>query len=97
MDGTRSGTTQAAVEAGIVKPLEEWDVQELAMKRPRDKNGGFFGKAPVLLTPYRDGSLVSVEGRDFRQPGAGSADGSAVPQLGMDEREEPARSARRRG
>lgn len=32
------------------KPLDEWDVEELAHGRPRDKSGGFRGKTPVWIT-----------------------------------------------
>jgi len=33
------------------KPLDEWDLEELARGKPRDKNGGFQGTAPKWITP----------------------------------------------
>jgi hypothetical protein len=33
------------------KPLSEWDTEELARGRPRDKNGGFRGDTPKWITP----------------------------------------------
>lgn len=33
------------------KPLEEWDTEELAHGRPRDKNGTFRGAPPKWITP----------------------------------------------
>lgn len=32
------------------KPIEEWDLEELARGRPRDKNGKFQGAAPKWIT-----------------------------------------------
>lgn len=32
------------------KPMEEWDLQELAKGRPRDKNGNFTGASPKWVT-----------------------------------------------
>lgn len=34
----------------LYKPVEEWDAEELARGRPRDKNGGFQGKPPRWIT-----------------------------------------------
>jgi hypothetical protein len=34
----------------LYKPIEEWDEEELARGRPRDKNGGFRGKKPAWLS-----------------------------------------------
>lgn len=34
----------------LYKPLAEWDSEELARGRPRDKNGKFGGKAPAWIT-----------------------------------------------
>jgi hypothetical protein len=31
------------------KPLEDWDFEELARGRPRDKNGGFAGRTPEWI------------------------------------------------
>jgi hypothetical protein len=36
---------------GRYKPLEEWDLEELARGMPRNKNGGFSGAAPTWITP----------------------------------------------
>lgn len=33
------------------KPISEWDTEELARGRPRDKNGGFRGDTPKWITP----------------------------------------------
>lgn len=33
------------------KPVEEWDFEELAHGKPRNKNGTFVGRAPVWVTP----------------------------------------------
>jgi hypothetical protein len=38
------------VEAGF-KPLAEWDLEELARGRPRNKNGKFNGTAPKWIAP----------------------------------------------
>jgi hypothetical protein len=32
------------------KPIEEWDHEELARGRPRDKNGGFSGRPPAWIS-----------------------------------------------
>lgn len=34
----------------LYKPLEDWDAEELARGRPRDKNGGWSGKAPSWIS-----------------------------------------------
>lgn len=36
--------------AQLYKPLEEWDHEELARGRPRDKNGGWNGSPPAYIT-----------------------------------------------
>jgi hypothetical protein len=36
--------------AEIHKPLDEWDIEELAHGRPRDKNGTFVGRRPTWIT-----------------------------------------------
>ena len=41
--------TEQEFEA-LYKPIEEWDMQELAKGRPRDVNGGFAGKTPSWIT-----------------------------------------------
>jgi len=33
-----------------MKPIEQWDLEELARGRPRDKNGGWTGRAPSWVT-----------------------------------------------
>jgi len=35
---------------GLYKPIEEWDSEELARGRPRDKNGNFQGLAPSYIS-----------------------------------------------
>ena len=40
----------AEKKALLGKPMEEWDLEELARGRPRDKNGGFSGQAPKWIT-----------------------------------------------
>lgn len=43
--------TKPPPEAALVmKPIEEWDAEELARGRPRDKTGRFSGKGPAWLT-----------------------------------------------
>lgn len=34
----------------LYKPIEEWDQEELARGRPRDKSGGFRGAPPAFIT-----------------------------------------------
>jgi hypothetical protein len=34
----------------LTKPIEEWDLEELARGRPKDKNGQFRGGAPKWIT-----------------------------------------------
>lgn len=41
--------TEQEFEA-LYKPMEEWDMDELARGRPRDKNGGFAGAKPKWIT-----------------------------------------------
>lgn len=38
------------IEQGHMKPLDEWDVEELARGRPRNSAGTFAGRAPEWLT-----------------------------------------------
>lgn len=40
-----------AMLANAQKPLEEWDLEELARGRPRDKEGMFRGRTPIWITP----------------------------------------------
>jgi hypothetical protein len=37
--------------ADAVKPVEEWDLEELARGKPRDKDGHFRGRPPKWITP----------------------------------------------
>lgn len=37
--------------ANSTKPLEEWDLEELARGRPRNKEGDFRGRTPIWITP----------------------------------------------
>lgn len=39
------------MEHAYHKPIEEWDLEELARGRVRDKNGEFRGRAPSWVTP----------------------------------------------
>lgn len=36
---------------GGLKPLDEWDMEELARGKPRNRDGKFRGPAPIWLTP----------------------------------------------
>lgn len=36
-------------EAWAGKPIDEWDLEELARGRPRDRRGGFAGKPPAYM------------------------------------------------
>jgi hypothetical protein len=43
------------------KPMSEWDTEELARGRPRDKNGGFRGDTPKWITPLMlDEEMLSL-------------------------------------
>jgi hypothetical protein len=35
----------------LYKPIEEWDMEELARGRPRNRSGNFTGPQPAWLTP----------------------------------------------
>lgn len=41
--------TEQEFEA-LYKPVEEWDLDELARGRPRDRNGGFSGRKPTWIS-----------------------------------------------
>lgn len=43
--------SDVAMLANHQKPLEEWDLEELARGRPRDVEGFFRGRAPAWITP----------------------------------------------
>lgn len=49
----RTGPLAEDIEmlANAIKPVEEWDLEELARGRPRDKDGHFRGRAPIWITP----------------------------------------------
>lgn len=38
------------VDVGAFKPVDEWDLEELARGRPRDKNGKWVGRVPNWIT-----------------------------------------------
>jgi hypothetical protein len=40
---------EALVAAGELKPLAEWDLEELSRGRPRNRGGGFQGSTPKWL------------------------------------------------
>jgi hypothetical protein len=40
---------RALVRAGELKPLEEWDLEELAQGKPRNRAGGFGGARPLWM------------------------------------------------
>jgi len=49
--GKRSKELMSDLEFHILyKPVNEWDLEELAAGRPRDKNGGFRGPKPQWIT-----------------------------------------------
>lgn len=39
------------LEVRYQKPIEDWDLEELARGRPRDKNGKFQGMTPKWISP----------------------------------------------
>jgi hypothetical protein len=39
------------VKHGGMKPLDEWDLEELSRGRPRDRNGQWGGRGPGWVTP----------------------------------------------
>ena len=47
----RSKALEADLEIIYAKPVEEWDMEELARGRPRAANGTWVGKTPGWLTP----------------------------------------------
>lgn len=58
--------------AEVTKPLEEWDEEELARGRTRDKNGGWSGRPPKWITPklrqealkrFEQGTLEKMRGQ----------------------------------
>lgn len=64
----RRGTATPEEVASLHKPVEEWDLEELARGRPRDSGGGFRGAAPDYITRQvheecvrRFGQMVKTE------------------------------------
>jgi len=53
MDNYVKKATLSEAEAAIIynKPLREWDNEELARGRPRNKDGTFSGHKPAYITP----------------------------------------------
>jgi hypothetical protein len=49
-NGGLDNVTMKEREALAGKPMEEWDLEELARGRPRDKNGNFSGRPPTWIT-----------------------------------------------
>lgn len=47
----RDGRMERDIEMLYQKPIEDWDNEELARGRPRNKNGGFTGRVPTWITP----------------------------------------------
>lgn len=47
----RKNRDQAEDIALLYKPVEEWDLEELARGMPRNKNGTFVGRRPLWITP----------------------------------------------
>lgn len=45
------GRLKRDVEALYQKPMEDWDFEELARGRPRDRRGKFAGPMPIWCTP----------------------------------------------
>lgn len=45
------GRVQRDVEMLYKKPIDEWDIEELAHGRPRSRDGKFTGQAPKWITP----------------------------------------------
>lgn len=43
---------QEAIDTGVMKPLDQWDLEELAKGKPRNQYGNFAGKAPAWITPH---------------------------------------------
>jgi hypothetical protein len=46
---SKKGTNSEDFEI-LYRPVEEWDAEELARGRPRDRNGKFTGRAPAWIT-----------------------------------------------
>lgn len=46
------------VEVGAMKPVSEWDMEELAHGRPRNSNGSFSGHRPPWLTSAVEEEII---------------------------------------
>jgi hypothetical protein len=46
----KRGDKGAKEKRHLIKPIEEWDAEELARGRPRNKAGNFQGRAPSWIT-----------------------------------------------
>ena len=46
----KKGKKDSAEAKRLYKPIEQWDAEELARGRPRDKNGTFGGRPPLWIT-----------------------------------------------
>lgn len=49
-NGGMENLSEKEKAAMLKKPMEEWDLEELAKGRPKDKNGNFTGRAPTWVT-----------------------------------------------
>lgn len=58
-NGGMENLSQGEKLAMLKKPIEEWDLEELAAGRPKNKNGGFSGAPPAWVT--RDIHEKSIE------------------------------------
>lgn len=56
--GHAKASTDMALLANYRKPIEEWDIEELAHGRPRNDHGDFRGRPPVWIT-----SIVMAEAK----------------------------------
>lgn len=50
-DKKRDGRMARDIEMLYQKPIEEWDLEELARGRPRNEHGNFRGRVPTWITP----------------------------------------------
>lgn len=61
----RGKMTQAEFEV-LYKPLDEWDMEELARGRPRDKNGNFQGRQTQWLTRQMHENILAQFNRAIK-------------------------------
>lgn len=59
--------TTREVELLYKKPIEQWDNEELARGRTRDKNGGFMGSAPGFITREMQEKAFQLLTKKLRQ------------------------------